>query len=99
MGHAFRLLLLSWSRRIYGEEGTMSANLEKAIQEEVRELTDDQQRQVMAFVESLKPNQANKRTKSYSFIAIARSGNGSLSAEAESILDEAADRREGWSLR
>ena len=99
MGRAFRLLLLSWSRRIYGEEGTMSANLEKAIQEEVRELTDDQQRQVMAFVESLKPNKANKRTKSYSFIAIARSGNGSLSTEAESILDEAADRREGWSLR
>jgi len=30
----------------------MSANLEKAIQEEVRDLTDDQQRQVMAFVES-----------------------------------------------
>ena len=77
----------------------MSANLEKAIQEEVRDLTDDQQRQVMAFVESLKPNQENKRTKSYSFIAIARSGNGSLSTEAESILGEAADRREGWSLR
>ena len=77
----------------------MSANLEKAIQEEVRDLTDDQQRQVMAFVESLKPNQADKGTKRYSFIAIARSGNGSLSTEAESILEGAADRREGWSLR
>ena len=77
----------------------MSANLEKAIQEEVRDLTDDQQRQVMAFVESLKPNQADQRTKRYSFIAIARSGNGSLSTEAESILEGAADRREGWSLR
>ena len=90
------LLLPARSRRIYDEERTMSANLEKAIQEEVR---DDQQRQVMAFVESLKPNQADKRTKRYSFIAIARSGNGSLSTEAESILNEAADRREGWSLR
>jgi len=79
-------------------EEEMSANLEKAIQEEVRDLTEDQQRQVMAFVESLKPNQGTK-TKRYSFIAIARSGNGSLSTEAESILDEAADRREGWSLR
>lgn len=77
----------------------MSANLVKAIQEEVRDLTDDQQRLVIAFVESLKPNQAEKKTKSYSFIGIARSGNGSLSTEAESILDEAADRREGWSLR
>ena len=77
----------------------MSANLEKAIQEEVRDLTDDQQRQVMAFVESLRPNHADKKTQRYSFIAIARSGNGSLSTEAESILDEAVDRREGWSLR
>jgi len=77
----------------------MSANLEKAIQEEVRDLTDDQQRQVMAFVESLKPNQADKGTKRYSFIAIARSGNGSLSTQAESILEGTADRREGWSLR
>lgn len=40
------------SRRIYGEKRNMSANLEKAIQEEVRELTDEQQRQVMAFVET-----------------------------------------------
>jgi hypothetical protein len=32
----------------------MSANMEKAIQEEVRRLTDEQQQQVMAFVESLK---------------------------------------------
>jgi len=77
----------------------MYANLEKAIQEEVRDLTDDQQRQVMAFVESLKPNQADKGTKRYSFIAIARSGNGSLSTQAESILEGTADRREGWSLR
>lgn len=77
----------------------MSANLEKAIQAELRDLTDDQQRQVMAFVESLKPKVGDKRVKQYSFVGIARSGNGSLSTEAESILDEAADRREGWSLR
>lgn len=77
----------------------MSANLEKAIQEEVRELTDEQQRQVMAFVESLKPKPVDKSTQRYSFIGIARSGNGSLSTEADSILDEGAGRREGWSLR
>jgi len=76
----------------------MSANLEKAIQEEIRELTDDQQRQVMAFVESLKPKPSDNGAKHYSFVGIARSGNGSLSTEAESILEEAADRREGWSL-
>lgn len=76
----------------------MSANLEKAIQEELSELTDDQQRQVMAFVESLKPKAGGKSGKRYSFVGIAHSGNGSLSTETESILDEAADRREGWSL-
>jgi hypothetical protein len=77
----------------------MSANLEKAIQEELRELTDDQQRRVMAFVESLKPRKTDNKAKSYSFVGIARSGNGSLSTEAESSLGGAADRREGWSLR
>ncbi len=76
----------------------MSANLEKAIQEEIRELTDDQQRQVIAFVESLKPKPSDNGVKRYSFVGIARSGNGSLSIEAESILDE-ADRREGSGLR
>ena len=77
----------------------MSANLEKAIQEEIRELTDDQQRQVMAFVESLKPKPSDNGVKRYSFVGIARSGNGSLSTQAESILEATADRREGWSLR
>jgi hypothetical protein len=38
----------------------MSANLEKAIQEELSQLTDDQQQQVMAFVESLKPKSRGK---------------------------------------
>jgi len=77
----------------------MSANLEKAIQEEVRELTDDEQRLVMSFVESLRPKQSDKSAEGYSFVGIARSGKGSLSTQAESILDEAANRREGWSLR
>jgi len=77
----------------------MSANLEKAIREELRELTDDQQRRVMAFVKSLKPSKRDNKARGYSFVGIARSRNGSLSTEAESILDEGADRREGWSLR
>jgi hypothetical protein len=68
----------------------MSANLEKAIQKEIRELTDDQQRQVIAFVESLKPRAADTGAKQLSFVGIARSGNGSLSTKVESILDEAA---------
>jgi hypothetical protein len=77
----------------------MSANLEKAIQEEVRDLTDEQQQQVIAFVASLKPKSADNGAQQYSFVGIARSGNGSLSTDAESILHEGADRHEGWSLR
>jgi hypothetical protein len=76
----------------------MSANLEKTIQDEIRDLTDEQQRQVIAFVEGLKPKRLDNDAH-YSFVGIARSGNGSLSKEAKSLLEDAADRREGWSLR
>jgi len=77
----------------------MSANLENAIQEKVRLLSDEQQRQVMAFVEGLAPRSRDQRANRFSFVGIARSGNGSLSTETESMLDEGTDRREGWSLR
>ena len=77
----------------------MSTNLEKAIQNEIRELTDDQQRLVMSFVESLRPPQEGNGRKRYSFLGIGHSGNGSLSTEAEAILERAADRNEGWSLK
>jgi len=77
----------------------MSANLEKSIQEEVRELTNEQQQAVIALVESLKRKPADQNAKPFSFVGIARSGTGSLSREADSILKDAADRREGWSLR
>jgi len=36
---------------------------------------------------------------SYSFIGIGNSGKGNLSKQAESILERAANRREGWSLK
>jgi hypothetical protein len=76
----------------------MSAKLENAIQEKVRRLSDEQQQQVMAFVEGLEPRPRDHQGSRFSFIGIARSGNGSLSTEAESILNHATDRREGWSL-
>jgi predicted transcriptional regulator len=37
--------------------------------------------------------------RAYSFIGIGHSGKGNLSKQAEEILQNAADRREGWSLR
>lgn len=76
----------------------MSAKLENAIQEKISRLSDEQQQQVMAFVEGLESRPHDHHGGRFSFIGIARSGNGSLSNEAESILNEAADRREGWSL-
>jgi hypothetical protein len=76
----------------------MSANLENAIQEKVRRLSNEQQQQVMAFVEGLEPEPSDQRARRFSFVGIARSGNGTLSTQVESILDEAVDRREGWSL-
>jgi hypothetical protein len=77
----------------------MSANLENAIHERVRRLNDEQQHQVMAFVESLESEPRDANGKRFSFVGIARSGKGSLSTESESILEESADRSEGWSLR
>ena len=77
----------------------MAANLENAIQERVRRLSDEQQQQVMAFVEGLESGPRGSNAGRFSFVGIARSGNGSLSTETESILSDAADRTEGWSLR
>lgn len=36
--------------------------------------------------------------RQYSFIGLGRSGKGDLSLQAEKILQDAIDRREGWSL-
>jgi hypothetical protein len=73
----------------------MSANLENAIQEKVRRLSDEQQQQVMAFVEALEPVPRDPHARRFSFVGIARSGNGALSTETESLLDEAADLVKG----
>lgn len=39
------------------------------------------------------------RPCTYSFIGIGHSGKGNLSTQAEEILQNAVDRREGWSLQ
>jgi hypothetical protein len=77
----------------------MVASLEDAIKERVRRLSDEQKRQVIAFVEGLDFRTRDPNARRFSFVGIARSGNGSLSTETESILNDAADRHEGWSLR
>ena len=59
----------------------MSANLENAIQEKVRRLSDEQQRQVMAFVEGLKAEPRVPNARRFSFVGIARSGKGGTHAE------------------
>jgi hypothetical protein len=77
----------------------MSQNREQAIQDGVRKLTDEQQQEVMDFVEALRHRGTEQNPRRYSFVGIAHSGKGSLSSEIETLLDEAVDRREGWSLR
>lgn len=57
----------------------MPANLENAIQEKIRRLSDEQQQQVMAFVEGLEPGPRGQQAGRFSFVGIARSGNGALS--------------------
>lgn len=59
----------------------MSANLENAIQEKVRRLSDEQQQQVMAFVEGLEPRPPAYHDRRFSFVGIARSGKGGTRAE------------------
>lgn len=50
-----------------------------------------------ALREYLRARSAPSRT--YSFVGIGHSGKRNLSTQAEEILQKAADRREGWSLR
>jgi hypothetical protein len=59
----------------------MSANLENAIQEKVRRLSDEQQQQVMAFVEGLESEPRVPNGRRFSFVGIARSGKGGTHAE------------------
>lgn len=59
----------------------MSANLENAIQEKVRRLNDEQQQQVMAFVEGLESEPRDANGRRFSFVGIARSGKGGANAE------------------
>lgn len=59
----------------------MSANLENAIQEKVRRLNDEQQQQVMAFVEGLELRPPDHHGSRISFVGIARSGKGGADAE------------------
>lgn len=39
------------------------------------------------------------QSKTYSFIGIGHSGKGKISTQVETILEDAADRSEGWSLQ
>lgn len=73
---------MSTTRRLYWRSEAMSANLENAIQEKVRRLGDEQQQQqVMAFVEGLELRPPDHHGSRFSFIGIARSGKGGADAE------------------
>lgn len=44
------------------------------------------------------PTNSTPTKQPYSFIGLGRSGKATISAEVETVLAEAADREEGWSL-
>ncbi len=73
-------------------------NIENAIQEKVRALSDEEQQEVLEFIEKLTRKTPRRESSRFSFIGIGESGKKNLSTQAEIILEQAADKREGWSL-
>jgi hypothetical protein len=67
---------MSTTQRLYRRSKAMSANLENAIQEKVHRLNDEQQQQVMAFVEGLESGPHDHHGRRFSFVGVARSGKG-----------------------
>lgn len=76
----------------------MSTNIENTIQEKVRALSEEEQQDVLAFIEKLTHNTARRESRRFSFIGIGDSGKKNLSTQVDSILEHGADKREGWSL-
>lgn len=76
----------------------MSMNIENAIQEKVRVLSEEEQQEVLEFIEKLTHKTPRRESLRFSFIGIGDSGKKDLSTQAEIILEQAADKREGWSL-
>lgn len=73
----------------------MSMNLEKVIQEKVRVLPDEQQEEVLEFIEKLAQKVRREKSDRFSFVNIGHSGKKNLSIQAEAILEQAASKREG----
>jgi hypothetical protein len=83
----------------------MAASQVELIVNQIRLLSPDELAQLLKkVVELLEQKQSGlSPTKPdnsrYSFIGIGHSGQKDLSSRAEEILEQEADRREGWSLK
>ncbi len=76
----------------------MSTDIENVITEKVRALPFERQKEVLEFIEKLTHKTPRRESSRFSFIGIGDSGKKNLSTQVESILEQAADKREGWSL-
>lgn len=77
---------------------TMSTKIENVITEKVRVLSEEEQQEVLEFIEKLTNKALRRKSSRLSFIGISKSGKKNLSTQAETILEQAADKREGWNL-
>jgi hypothetical protein len=83
----------------------MAASQLELIVNQIRLLSPDELvkliRQAAELLEQKQSDMAPIRPDgvTYSFIGIGRSGQKDLSSRAEEILEQEADRREGWSLK
>jgi hypothetical protein len=71
---------------------------DEILAQALQTLAEKEQTSVPELVQRVVAAYASVRTPTYSFIGIGHSGKRDLSVRAEEILDQSANRREGWSL-
>lgn len=80
---------------------TISIQTEEEILKALKEVAEQKQRTVEEITQEALHQYLQRHSssyRSYSFIGIAHSSKGNLSTQVETTLNQAANRREGWSL-
>jgi len=80
---------------------TIAIQAEETLIATLRQIAERRQTTVEEVTKEALEQYLQKQTlkaKTYSFIGIGHSGKKNLSTQVESILTQAANRREGWSL-
>ena len=71
---------------------------DEILAQAIQALAEKEQTSVSELVQRAVAAYASFRTTTYSFIGIGHSSKHDLSVRAEEMLDQGANRREGWSL-